>query len=77
MEKTDLQRKVDDIFKLENLEAILAVLNSVRPGYLNLCKDNEFATIVNAARLDGVQELIQSVVEYVNKKETTGIQNRE
>jgi len=63
----ELQQKIREIFKEENIPAIVAVINHVRPQYRGLCKETEFDTIVNVAKLDGVQELVENIINYVQE----------
>lgn len=67
------QEQINHIFTQDNLPAILAVLNHIRPKYLGLCKDTEFNTIVNVAKLDGIQELVAELIQYVQNQK--GIYN--
>ena len=59
------QEQINAIFTQENIPVILAVINHIRPKYLGLCRDTEFNTIVNVAKLDGVQELVAELIKYV------------
>lgn len=59
------EERLGDIFKPENLGAIVCLLNSLRPHNDYRVLDNEFNTIVANAKLDGMDDLIRAVVDYV------------
>lgn len=60
--------KIKNIFTQDNIPAILAVINHVRPVYTDLCKESEYLTVVNAAKLDAVHELTQNIINYVQEE---------
>jgi len=62
------KEQINQIFTQENLPVILAVINHIRPKYLGLCRDTEFSTIVNVAKLDGIQELVAELIQYVENQ---------
>lgn len=59
-----------DIFTTEHLPAIVCLLNALRPYNENRVLDNEFNTVVAAAKLDGMDELIRKVIEYTGQTNT-------
>lgn len=60
--------KLNEIMVPENLAAIICLLNSLRSHNEYRVLDNEFNTIVANAKLDGQDDLIRAVVQYVGEK---------
>lgn len=56
---------IKEIFTYERLPAILAVLNSFRPPYGGFVRENEFKTIVYAAKVDAIDELQKKLTQFV------------
>lgn len=56
-----------DIFTVEKLPAIVCLLNALRPYNDQRVLGDEFQTIVAAAKLDGMDELIRAVVTYTGQ----------
>lgn len=71
----NLIRQSSEIFTLKNLAAIMYTLDKLKPPYTQRCQGSEYETIVKMARLDGIDWLIQQVVEYAQKENKT-IQDR-
>ena len=60
---------IDKVFTYENLTAILAVIQSLKPAYDDSrIKDSEFETIVHNARIDGMNYISHGVVDFINKR---------
>lgn len=57
--------KIDEIFKPENLNAILAVMNTLVP--IEYCKiaEDEFKTVTNLAKYQGATEIITKLTEFI------------
>lgn len=72
MNKTPLEQyqvTIDKVFTYENLTAILAVIQSLKPPYEDKrIKDSEFETLVYNAEIDGMNRVSQGIVEFVNKR---------
>lgn len=62
-----LEKTAENIFTVENLPTIVYKLNSLLPKVYPRIQDTEFKTIVEAAKLDGMQQLIQTLIETTNK----------
>ena len=66
--QTDLEKyevAIREVFTIERLPAILAVLRSLRPQYGNFIKGNEFQTVVFAAKTDAMDVLQMQITEFV------------
>lgn len=66
--QTDVERyaaTIDTIFTRDNLPAILAVLNALLPRDRERIKEDQFKTIISAARHDGALEIVNGVVTFV------------
>ena len=66
--QTDLEKyevAIREVFTIERLPAILAVLRSFRPQYGNFIKSNEFETVVHAAKTDAMDVLQMQITEFV------------
>lgn len=61
---------IDAIFTRENLPAILAVVNSLLPKDRERIAQDEFWTIVNAARYDGALKLTNDIVTFTANRTT-------
>jgi hypothetical protein len=59
--------KLRELMVPENLGAIVCLLNSLRLHSENRVCENEYKTVVYAAALDGQDELIRAVVNYVGQ----------
>lgn len=58
------------VFVLENLQAILAVIHHIRPvKSQNVC-ENEFQTIVKAAKEDAYDEIMSGVAQFIAENST-------
>lgn len=66
-----IKRQADEIFTVKKLTAIQYVLNSLKPPHTKRCQESEYETIVQMARLDGMEWLINKVVEYVQQNDKT------
>lgn len=69
MKLEQYETQIKEIFTYEKLPAILAVLNSFRPPYGHWVRENEFETIVNAAKteaMDDIQIQLQNFVASIN-----------
>jgi hypothetical protein len=66
-----IQKQASEIFTVKNLGAIQYVLNTIKPKHAIRCKGSEYETVVEMARLDGIDDLINKVVEYVQKTDKT------
>lgn len=62
------EQKLDEILIPENLPAIVCLLNALRPHNDYRVLHDEFSTVVHAAKLDGMDDLIRSLVHYVGNK---------
>lgn len=66
--QTELDRyasTINTIFTRDNLPAILAVLNSLIPRDPERLADNEYQTVIRAAKYDASLELINGVISFV------------
>lgn len=59
--------KLRELMVPENLGAFVCLLNSLRSHNDYRVLDNEFNTVVAAAKLDGQDDLIRAVVTYVGQ----------
>lgn len=66
-----IKRQADEIFTVKKLGAIQYVLNNLKPPHTKRCQGSEYETIVEMARLDGMEWLINKVVEYVQTNDKT------
>lgn len=66
-----IKRQADEIFTAKKLTPIQYVLNSLKPPHQERCRKSEYETIVEMARLDGMEWLINKVVEYVQQNDKT------
>ena len=57
--------QIKEIFTLEKLPAILAVINSLRGNYGEWIKDNEFDTIVNVAGVQAIDKLQKDLTQFI------------
>lgn len=60
--------QIKEIFKLENLPAILAVMNHILPKDLTRVAPTEYETIVKAAKYDGCVDMINNLIKYIHGK---------
>lgn len=56
---------IQRVFVLENLQAILAVIHSLRPVKTQLVGDSEFQTIVRAAQEDTYENVMKGVAQFI------------
>lgn len=56
---------IQRVFVIENLQAILAVLHSLRPMKTSLIKEDQFQTVVNAAREDAFEDIMKGVAQFI------------
>lgn len=59
--------KLRELMVPENLGAFVCLLNSLRLHNESRCLDSEYKTVVYAAALDGQDELIRALVNYVGQ----------
>ncbi len=71
-----INKQVSEIFTVKNIGAIQYVLNTLKPPHTKRCEASEYETIVKMARLDGMEELINKVVEYVQTNDKSLQSNR-
>jgi len=56
---------IKEIFTLERLPAIIAVINSLRPPYGNWIKESEYLTVVCAAQTEAIDNLQRDLTNFV------------
>ena len=70
--KTDIEnmaiQKANAIFTPDNLVAITNRLHSLIPYQEPRVKESEYLTIIAAARIDGMRELVELIIKSVNVK---------
>lgn len=71
-----ITKQASEIFTAKNLGAIQFVLNTLKPPHKERCRKSEYDTIVEMARLDGMEDLINKVVEYVQNTDKSLQGNR-
>lgn len=57
--------KISEIFTLDKLPAISAVINSLRTPYGEWIKDTEFDTIVHVAGVQAIDKLQKDLTQFV------------
>lgn len=55
---------IKEIFTLDKLPAIFAVINSLRSPYGEWIKDTEFDTVVHVAGVQAVDKLIKDITQF-------------
>ena len=59
------ESQIQEIFTLDKLPVILAVINSLRPPYGEWLKDNEFDTVVHVAQIQAIDKLQKDLAQFV------------
>lgn len=57
--------KIKEIFTLDKLPAILAVINSLRTPYGEWIKEDQFKTLVHIGGVDAMDKLQKSLTQFV------------
>lgn len=56
---------IKEIFTFEHLPAIIALINHVRPKHESFVKEDEFSTLVYAAKNDAIDELVNRINTFI------------
>jgi len=56
---------IKEIFTFEHLPAIIALINHVRPKHESFVKEDEFSTVVYAAKNDALDDLVKRINTYI------------
>ena len=59
------ESQIQEIFTLDKLPAISAVINSLRAPYGEWIKDTEFDTIVHVAGVQAIDKLQKDITQFV------------
>lgn len=62
------ESQIKSIFTPENLIAIQVLIGALRPRYGNFVKEDAHATVVNAAKVDAIDELLYDITKFVATK---------
>lgn len=63
------EETIKKVFTYENLTAILAVIQSVKPPYEDSrIKEDQFSTIVYNAEIDGMNKVSSGIIAFINKR---------
>jgi hypothetical protein len=59
------ESQISEIFTLDKLPVILAVINSLRPPYGEWLKETEFDTVVHVAQIQAIDKLQKDLAQFV------------